>query len=60
MTDDAIRFLVQELTYKTFSHILSALKVERKQGRINSSSVADGWAGVVMKKLLAIQQGQHL
>ena len=29
---------------------------ERKQGRIHGNTVADGWAGAVMQKLLGIQK----
>ena len=32
----------------------------KEQGRIHRNTVADGWAGAVMRKPLVIQQGQHL
>ena len=34
--------------------LVAAIKIEKQQGRIHDNPVADGWAGAVIKKPLAI------
>ena len=41
------------MTHDAINGILGS--INRKQGRIHSNPVADGWEGAVERKLLAIQ-----
>ena len=47
--------MAQKKTEQLLLMIFAKVKTGYKQGRIHGKTVADGWAGAIMKKSLAIQ-----
>ena len=51
-----VKFLLWTVYFYDFESYLFDRELFYEQGQIHGTSVADGWAGAIMQKLLAIQK----